>query len=74
MNINIDFQMNEEISDEIIINSIIRVIKPRRRAIAERQIRHHINKIITHPEKKSHYIKKIRDLVLYEKIRGVNSD
>jgi len=31
-----------------------------------------INKIIIHPEKKSTYIEKIRDLVLYEKNRGAN--
>ena len=67
MNINIDFQMNEEISDEIIINSIIRVIKPRRRAIAERQIRHHINKIVSHPDMRSSYIEKIKQLIQLEK-------
>jgi len=67
MNINIDFQMNEEISDEIIINSIIRVIKPRRRAIAERQIRHHINKIVSHPGMRSSYIEKIKQLIQLEK-------
>ena len=64
----------EETSDEDLIKIITRSIKSDNRRIkAARQIKIYFNKIASHPEMRSLLIKKVIELVQYEKI-GVKNE
>jgi len=72
VNLNFDFSVRnyydlvERISDEDFIQLILKEIIPDRRKIAERQIRIYFQKITSHFDMRSHYIKKIKELIEFE--------
>lgn len=64
----------EETSDDELIKIITSVIKSNNRRIrAARQIKIYFNKIASHPEMRSILIKKVIELVQYEK-KGVKNE
>lgn len=55
------------ISDNKIIELIVKDFSPRRRMIAGSQIKIYFTKIMSHPGMRLEYIEKIKQLVIYEK-------
>jgi len=55
------------VSDDELLELIIKQLPPNYRIIAENQIRIYIEKITSHPGMRSEYIKKIKQLIIYEK-------
>ena len=61
----------DEISSDKLIQRIVRNFKPCRRVLATRQLEIYLKKITSHPEMRSTYIEKIKQLVEYELKKGV---
>ncbi len=55
------------LSDNKLVELIVKQLPPKRHKIAGNQIKIYINKIISHPVMRSTYIQKIKQLIIYEK-------
>ncbi|MFW9873229.1 MAG: hypothetical protein ACFFG0_09020 [Candidatus Thorarchaeota archaeon] len=62
------------LSEDHLINVIVREFHPNRRRIASGQLKFYFNQISSHPHMKSVYIEKMKQLIQVEKIRGVNCE
>jgi hypothetical protein len=59
--------MSVTVSDDKLIELIVKHLPPKRRVLAGNQIRIYFKKIASHPGMRSEYIEKIKQLIVYEK-------
>ena len=55
------------VTDDTLIELIVKQLPPERLYLARSQIKIYFNKIISHPEMRLEYIRKIKQLIIYEK-------